>query len=137
MLDIVKILEASGGSFVSKQRNDSDVEQSKEAGTSFEPGGNSRTPSRSKGDTVNLAVEIDPIWRTPELNNKAGLEQLIRPLDSGNLFLPKHLERFEEARDIARSSLVEEVDVASESRITVKDHSLASHDQITNLESAK
>ena len=137
MLQIVQILGPASSPFVAPQRTDTDIEQTNRPRACFQFDRDSGAPRRAKGYTINLVVKIDPIRRPSELNYCAGTEQFARPLHFRNVIIPKHFKRFEKAACIISRAIVKEINITGEAGISVKNNSLVSDNEATNLKSAQ
>ena len=84
-----------------------------------------------------MIVESNPVWRPPELNDDARIKQFIRRLYLGNLIVPKNFERSEKAGGIVPRAFVEEINIAREARVSMKNDGLATHNEVTDFESPK
>jgi hypothetical protein len=135
MVQIIQVLGPAGGAFITTQRTDSDVEQPNRARASFQESSNPGIPGRLKGDAVNLIVEINPVWRTAELNDDTRIKQFIRCFHFGNLVIPKNFKRLEKAGGIGPRAFVKEINIARETRVSMKDDGLAANNEVTDFKS--
>lgn len=78
--------------------------------------------------------KIDPIRRAAELHNETRFHQFLRVLNTWNGSVPERGQRPKERLDIPGFVGLEEIHVTCETRVPVKDHRLAAHDNILRLE---
>src|ERR1700730_19250704 len=114
MLQVVQILSPTTCSFITPQWTDANIEQANRPRACFQFDRNSRAPGQAKRDTIDLVVKIASIWRAPELDNDARLEQFARRLHFGNIIIPKGCECLEEAGGGVAGGVVKENNIAAE-----------------------
>jgi len=137
MFQVIQIPGSTSSAFIPPQGIDPDIEQRNWFGARFKSRSHAGFPGRGKGNAIDLAVEINPIWRPAKLNNYAGFEQLLRGFDPRNIVIPKNFECFEKPCHIAGCSLKVEINISREPRITMKDDGFTPNNEVMDLEPAE
>ena len=90
-------------------------------------------PALRKGHAVYPVQKVDPVRRDPELEDRPGRHELAGIGNLGYVAVPELPQCVEEALGVLILALVENTDIAGQTRVAVMDDGFFAHHQVSHM----